>query len=180
VERNDYGNLIPYWKVGLVRSRARRFGFRSDELPDLEQVIVPELIKAPFDPDAPGASEQTFVIKVIDRQLMKIKRDRRRQVRRGDYESESLDEIAHTEEASASLGRMEPNELQLDVRQVVAGLTPVQQDICRALAEGQTQAEIALRTGRSKAAICEEVKRLRKTFREMMLEEYLAGNDSMP
>ena len=161
----------------MVRSRARRFGFRADELPDLEQTIVRELIKAPFDPDAPGASERTFVIAVIDRQLKKVRRDRRRDIRRVNYEAESLEEITYTDMASPALIRLESHEVTLDVRQAVAGLTPVQKDICRALAEGYSQAEIAQRTGRSKTAICEEVKRLRKTFRDLGLAEHIGGTD---
>jgi RNA polymerase sigma factor (sigma-70 family) len=177
VERNDYGSLIAQWKVDLIRSRARKFFFRDDEVPDLEQIIVPEIINAPFDPSAPGASERTFVISVVDRQLLKVKRDRKRDVRRVNYESESLDEIVFTERASSALERSEPHELRLDVQQVVAGLTPAQQAICQALAEGCSQADIARLIGRSKAAICVEVKRLREKFRAMGLGER-AGEDS--
>jgi len=177
VERNDYGSLIARWKVDLIRSRARKFNFRNDEVPDLEQTIVPELVKAPFDPNALDADERTFVIAVIDHQLMKVKRDRRRKVRQGDYESESLEEIIFTERASLALGRTEPHDLKLDVQQAMATLTPVQKEICQALAEGCTQAEIARRTGRSKAALCKAVKRLRNKFRECGLGEYVGEND---
>ena len=63
--RNDYGDLIERWKVDLIRERSRRFFFRQDEIPDIEQIVVMELLNADHRPDIPGgASETTFVIAV--------------------------------------------------------------------------------------------------------------------
>jgi len=175
VERNDYGDLIEKWKVDLIRARARRFYFREDEMDDLEQMIVPQLVGADFDPEAAaGASERTFVITIIDRQLMKVKRDRRRDVRRVNYESPHIeDKGALTAKDLVSLGRRDRLELALDVQRALTDLTPTERAICLALKEGLSQADIARATGRSKAAICNEVQKLRAKFREWGFGNYL-------
>jgi len=175
VERNDYGGLIERWKVDLIRVRARRLYFRNDEIDDLEQIIVRELLKTDFKPDAAGgSSERTFVIAVIDRQLMKVKRDRRRDVRRVNQESRSLDdERVFTEKNFLSLSRTDKHDVRLDVKEALLKLTPAQRAICRALGEGYTQAEIARMTGRSKAAVCAEVKKLAEKFRKWGLSDYV-------
>ena len=180
MERNDYGDLIEKWKVELIRARARRFYFRDDELDDLEQMIVPQLIDVEFDADAAdGASERTFVTTIIDRQLMKVKRDRGRDVRRVNYESPHIeDEGALSTEDLMSLGRAEKPELALDVEQALSDLTPSERAICLALKDGLSQADIARATGRSKAAICNEVQKLRERFSEWGFEDYLGRKRS--
>ena len=133
---------------------------------DLGQIVVQELLKVGFDPGLPGgASERTFVIAVIDRQLTKVKRDRQRDKRRVNYESAPLaaDE-AFTEKAFFALAREDKHELKMDVRQALVGLTPAERAVCEALGLGHSQAEIARATGRSKAAVCGEVKRIRAKF----------------
>lgn len=173
--RNDYGDFIESWKVELIRIRARRFCFREDEMSDLEQLIVPQLAEVDFDPDAPGgASERTFVTSVIDRQLAKVKRDRGRDVRRVNYESLYIDDKeALSPEELSSLSRSHKHGLVLDVQRALAELPPEQRSICRALQDGLSQAEIARETGRSKTAICNEVRKLRETFEAWEFDEYL-------
>jgi len=81
--RNDYGDPLERWKVDLIRARAKRLFFREDEIPDIEQIIVMELLDVDCRPDiSGGASETTFVIAVIDRQLRQIKRGGARYRRR--------------------------------------------------------------------------------------------------
>ena len=172
---NDYGDLIEEWKVDLIRARARRFGFRADELPDLEQNIVMELLGLQYDPSLEGgASETTFLIAVIDRQLRQIRRRRARIRRKASYEALSLDSNASAaHEAAWQLSYTHDPAMQLDIQQALLGLTPAERAICQALSQGFSQAAIARATGRSKAAICNEVRKLRARFREWRLDEYL-------
>jgi len=173
---NDYGGLIARWKVDLIRARARRFFFREDEIPDLEQIIVMELLGADYRPDvAGGASEATFVVAVIDRQLRQIKRHRARERRRANFEARSLDgdPSAFEEAAARSAGANDPA-LRLDMAQAMLGFTPAERAICEALSQGHSQAAIAHATGRSKAAICNEVRKLREKFRWWGLDEYMS------
>jgi len=173
--RNDYGDLIAKWKVDVIGMRARQFGFRNYDVPDLEQRIVPELLSVKFDPRRPsGAKEKTFVIAVIDRQLRWIKRDREREVRRANYETRSLDDPELTEEAFFAQQSSDAADLRVDIHSVLPRLTPLERRICEALSQGNSQADIARSTGRSKATISGEVKRLREKFRRWGLDVYVS------
>ena len=175
MQGNDYGGLIAPWKVRLIVARAKRLGFRDDEIPDLQQQIVPGLLEATFAPDrVGGASEETFVITMIDRQLVNVKRDRMRDRRRANSEALSLDaDLVLSEKDLFARHCWDVLELQIDVRDVLEALTPAERAICKALAEGHSQADIARTMGRSKAAISNEVHKLRGKFRCLGLADYL-------
>lgn len=179
MEGNKYGDLVARWKVDLVAVRARKFFFREDEIPDLEQVVVPELINIPFDPDVPGgATERNFIITVIDRQLLKIKRDRQRDVRRINYESASFDDALVTEKSFFAAGRPDRDALRLDVQEALSAMTPSERGMCQALSEGRSQAEIARLSGRSRAAVCAEVRRLREKLRACGLADSIGAEQT--
>lgn len=175
LRKNRYDGLIEQWKVGMITARAKRYGFREDEIPDLEQLVVPELLGADFDPElAGGAQETTFVIEVIDRQMKKVMRDRGRDVRRANYEAESIDDpFALTERTLLRMSRTERNDLRVDLERAMAGLSPEEKEICEALMKGQTQAELSRERGRSKAAMSDAVRRLREKLRKWGLDAYL-------
>ena len=121
-----------------------------------------------------GASEETFVITMIDRQLVNVKRDRMRDRRRANSEALSLDaDLVLSEKDLFARHCWDVLELQIDVRDVLEALTPAERAICKALAEGHSQADIARTMGRSKAAISNEVHKLRGKFRCLGLADYL-------
>ena len=169
--------MLAPWKVELIAHRARAFGFRADQVPDLQQRIVPQLIELVFDPQhAAGASERTFVRKVIDRQLMRIMRDRTRDVRRVSHETVSFaDRPLLTEKEFFAQDPWPDAQLHMDLVTVLRELTDVQRAVCMGLVEGHTQADIARATGRSKAAVSAEVRRVREVFRQWGMDAYLDG-----
>jgi len=175
VLENDYGNLIEQWKVDLIRARARRFGFRSDELPDLEQVIVLQLLAVRDDPDAEGAAtERTFVTSIVDRLLARRRRDQKRHRRRVIHEARSLDaDPMVAEDACLALHRSDDLGLRLDVQQALMGLTPAERALCEALMQGHSQADIARERGVSRAAISKQVRRLAEKFGHWGLDAYV-------
>ena len=176
--RNDYDDLIAKWKVDLIGMRARYFGFSRDDVPDLQQVIISQLLQLKFAPDKPnGAAEKTFIITVIDRQLLKIKRNRKREVRRANYETRSLDDLNLTENAFSTLQNPDALDLRLDIGSALPGLTALERRICKALSQGGSQAEIARSTGRSKATISGDVKKLREKFRQWGLGAYACATE---
>ena len=173
IRKNSYDGLIEQWKVGMITARARRYGFHEDDIPDIEQQIVPELLKVGFVPGLTGgAKETTFVIEVIDRQLKKMLRDRGRDVRRANYKTHSLDDLI-TERTFFRMHTKERYELLIDLEPAVSGLSAEERDTCEGLMKGDTQAEIARERKRSKAAISEIVKRLREKLRKWGLGDYL-------
>ncbi len=73
--KNNYASVIEKWKVDLIVSRARRLGFRRQDLDDAQQQIVVELLSFEFDPTrSNGATEETAVTALIDHQLLSLRR----------------------------------------------------------------------------------------------------------
>lgn len=175
MQGNDYGDLIERWKVELIRTRARRFRFRRDELPDLEQIIVLELLRVQNCPERkPTASERTFLTKVIDRQLMHVRRDRARQRRRMSYGERSLNAEPELAEKSAILPHQTVDSgLRLDIAEALAGLTAFERSICEGLMEGRSQAEIACSLGCHRSTICKQLDNVASKFRDWGLDAYV-------
>jgi RNA polymerase sigma factor (sigma-70 family) len=173
---NDYGGLIEQWKVDLIKARARRFGFRDDELPDLEQVIVLQLIEVEYAPgDENPATERTFVRSIVDRLLARHRRDQKRDRRRASHDASSLDSgWPEADEALVELHRSYDLGLRLDVQDALAGLSPVERALCEALMQGQSRAEVARKRGVPRAAVSKQVSRLAEKFRLLGLEAYVA------
>jgi integrase len=81
--RNKYDSVIDKSKLAWINSRARRMGFRRQDLDDVQQQVSIALLQFTFDPSkSNGASERTAITAVIDRQLRKIRRTRTRHVDR--------------------------------------------------------------------------------------------------
>ena len=154
---NDYGNLIEKWKVELIERRARRLGFKDHEIPDLEQEIVLELLEFRFK-EGP-ASESTLVTRIIDLQLFKILRSRKRDLRRANYEKAPVELL--TDRSYFSMSEVTRTNLRLDIEAAMAGLSPEEEKICKALRRGENQASIARTLGKSRSRICEMVQGLR-------------------
>lgn len=172
---NDYGNLVEKWKVKLIVTRARRMGFRADEIEDAQQEIVLDVMAFRFDAGrSNGAAEPTALTALIDNRLRSIRRARRR------YEKQ-------LERLKADLGvdeardrRPQPEEdqrhlLVVDVRSAVARLAGRQRAICDALAAGDS-----LRDAAAKARCCRDTTarvaaELRRQFRNAGLSAWVEG-----
>jgi RNA polymerase sigma factor (sigma-70 family) len=169
-----YDGLIEGWKVDMITKRAKRYGFSDDDIPDLKQRIVPELINADFDPDKQGgAKESTFVIEVIDRQLKKVLRGRNRNVRKANYEADSIeDENVITQKSYFKKNEAERTELRIDLEKVMTGLSAEEKKICMGFMTGDSQADLAREMGRSKAAVSNAVAKLREKFKKWGFDIY--------
>jgi len=139
--KNNYANLLSQWKVDLIKRRGLRMGFRRDEIDDLQQQIVPHLLRFTFDPaKANGASEKTALTALIDRQLKAISRAQARYRR---HVEQPLQDFETDEETPPSAIFYEPSDMVLDVQLTVAALSPRERAICTALSEGRPLSEIA-------------------------------------
>ncbi len=60
METVSYDGLVERWIVDLIAARARRMGFRTGEIPDIQQQIILEVMAFRFDADkSNGAKEST-------------------------------------------------------------------------------------------------------------------------
>ena len=160
----DYNGVIETWKVDLITQRAQALGFRRDELPDVLQEVVLTLLEFQYNPQhAGGASEQTVLTNVIDKQLLKMKRSAKR------YQM-------HVERFGQDATEFSPDEVNpcpMDVADAVATLTPKQQAVCQALADGLSTAQIADKWGCGWHTVERIKRRIHQRFEEMGLEGWI-------
>ncbi len=160
---NDYGELIEPGEVEQIARRARRFGFRDDELPDLEQEIVPKLINARFRRNG-SACRKTFVINIINRQISKIRRNRRRGLRMVNFNATSLEVVG--EDSLPSVDGIDLLCLRLDLEDALARLSAEERSICFSLRHGESQTEIARAMGVCRSAVNKRIRRLAEKLRK--------------
>lgn len=170
---NDYATVISHWKVALIRRRARRMGFRQDELPDVQQQIVLAMNAFRYDPArANGASEKTALTSLVDRQLNTLRRAKTRRERlvspiEGDQKD--IAECGSGRESQCTVA------IVIDVREVVSRLPAQDRSICDALSMGQSIDEIARNLGCSWHTVKHRVERLRQHFEQVGLDGWIHG-----
>ena len=166
METVNYDGVVERWKVDLIAARARRMGFRQDEIPDVQQQIILDVIAVRFDSErSNGAKESTALQALIDNQLKNICRASAR------YQTH-LERLGAEQSLETDF---EPEELAADVRETLASLSDREQDVCIALAKGESKHEIAGRLGCGWHTIDRLVRRIREHFAECGLDGYLIG-----
>lgn len=191
----NYKGLFEGWELGVARKLISEFRLRwrslaHDEFDDLMQECLVHWIsvRGEFDP-LREATRTAFMARVLRNKLMDLVRERESDKRKANYESISLDEPLGDEGDSSSLldtvdetqiqekenpGRVPGDEVRLDLVRAVERLTPHQQRLCRLLGdEGLTVQEASRRLGIPRATIYDELKRIRKVFAALGLEDYL-------
>lgn len=165
MRRLSYTPLVKPWKVNLVRSRARRMGFSSDELPDVLQELIPCVMAFRYNPaHANGATEATALKAIIDNRLKAICRANARYRLR-------LERLAN--EPTPEQDDLTPLCRTLDVATAVALLPEREQTVCRALAAGKSCQGVARCVGCSWHAARRLIDRIRDHFRAHGLDGYL-------
>jgi len=174
MSENNYSPLLPKWKVKLINRRALRMGFRRDELDDVQQQIVPHVIRFVFDPaKANGAREQTVLVALIDQQLKAMARAQSRYRRHVEQLRQDLSADGSNDEMPRAAICHEPQELVLDVQLAVAALPPRERAICTALGEGRSMSQIAQDLGCTWHAVRRVVGDIRTRFQAMGLEGWM-------
>ena len=158
----DYDGVLEKWKVRLALQRAKRMGFRDDELDDVMQELATTLMGVPYDEsNENGASERTVLTSVIDRQLCNLRRADARRENLEEQVSLSGDETYDDEDVKR----------RLDVDAVVGMLDERQRRVCTLLSEGQPKSAIARELGCSWHAVDRIVRDIREQFEEHGFEE---------
>lgn len=163
--QNSYTDVLEDWKVELISKRAKKKGFRGQDLLDVQQQIVMHLLEHPVDLDQlRTASEATILSVIVDSQLAMLRRKENR----------------HRRRIENFLTQQGPNEvlpdpadqcdLSLDVAEAVAGLSEIEQTICRELGSGHSINEVATRLGLAWHTIRRHVKRIREHFEKVGLQ----------
>ncbi len=165
--RNSYAGVLEEWKVALIRRRAQRKGFRSQDLDDAIQQAVLVVMEFRFDESrSNGASEATVLTAIVDRQLAMIRRGAERERQRMETFATSC---------SATYELTYHDETISAVRQTLDGASPLERSVCALLADGHSTNDIAGRFGLSWHTVDAAVRRIRRLFKRNGLDRLLVS-----
>lgn len=166
MDRLDYDGIVDAWKVDLIVARARRMGFRRDEIDDAQQGMILDVVSFRYDAaKSNGAQESTALQSVIDNHLKKMCRTTARYRARVDrLREEPIPECVFPDSARV-----------IDVRSAVATLPEREREVCRALGEGYSKQEIARLLHCGWHTVDRLVRRIREHFETLGLDAYLAA-----
>ena len=166
METVNYDGVVERWKVDLIATRARRMGFRPDEMPDIQQQIILDVMAFRFDADkSNGAKESTALQALIDNHLKNICRaSARYQAHLERFGGERLQE-----------SDFEPEELAADIRAVLETLPERERVVCIGLANGSSKHELAQHLGCGWHTVDRLIVRICERFAENGLDGYLFG-----
>jgi RNA polymerase sigma factor (sigma-70 family) len=172
--RNTYEGVVDRWKVDLIRERARRWGFRREDLEDAEQEIILDVADFRFDAaKSNGATERTALTAIIDHRLCTLLRSKRRYQQ---HVAKAAAQVAMDDEPLAASTNSSPNgDLVLDMQEAVAALPDFERAICQSLALGHSLTEIAAQLGCSRHAVGKAVARIRLRFESLGLGDWIRG-----
>ncbi len=166
--QNDYARVIEKWKVDLIVSRARRLGFRRQDLEDAQQSIVLTLLAFRFDASKTnGATESTVVTSVIDHQLFNLQRRRNRCARRIIECDKDIGENSAVATAWLDGPRIAA---RTDIAVANSRLSPIARQICAFLADGLSLNEIARELGVGWHTVNRHVQNIRQCFEQLGLD----------
>lgn len=164
---SSYEGLIEPWKVQLIAWRARRTGLKGHDLEDALQQIVMQLIEFRYDPTkVEQATEKTALISVIDKQLAMIRRreSRHRRKLEGLKRRTLLGGGDQVDRQPAFSAEERAMSLTTDVREAIAELPPLAQNICDGLLNGDSVRQISDRLGMSWRAVHRQICGIRGYF----------------
>lgn len=160
----QYVGGMEEWQIKLAIARIRYFRMPQNSWEDTMQELAVVIHEFRFDPaKAHAASEETILCRALDNRIKMLARcnarrlammDRLGRMKRQTEDTHSPDDIA----------------AEAEVRKVIKGLTPEQQELCRALMDGESVYQFARRTGRHYETICRHVRRIRQAFTDRGLD----------
>jgi len=166
---NSYRNVVPTWQVELVVRRARRMGFRADELADLQQRIVPHLAAFQFDvARSNGAAPRTALVALVDQQLKAAARASaryRRHLQRWHQVTPPRQLVVSADNTA----------LAFDVQQAVTTLPARERAVCDALATGASLADIAAQLHCSWHVVRRLVRNIHARFEALGLGDWVGA-----
>jgi DNA-directed RNA polymerase specialized sigma24 family protein len=171
VFKNDYGAVIEKWKVDLIVLRARRLGFRRQDLEDAQQQIVVALLAFTFDPQrSNGATEETAVTALIDHQLLALRRARERYASRV---SGSDEDLRNDQVLAVDCDQAKHSFVASDVETAMAGMSPAAREVCNSLADGLSLNEISRQMGVGWHTVERQVRSIRQCFEQVGIHDAL-------
>lgn len=167
-DRNNYAGILEDWLIRLIHYRAFRMGFARHDIDDVTQLIAIETHAFTYCPErSNGATLKTVLTVLTDHQLKgairRVVRYKRRLDRYAEYQKS---------EPQESQSR---HEMQFDVREAIAHLSPNEQRVCEMLMRDATITDIARELECGWRAAKAVVAGIRQKFARLGLNEWLGG-----
>lgn len=160
------------WNADLIVIRARRFGLRGSDIDDVLQEIILDVIGFSFNPDrSNGAGQRTALIALIDNRLRELRRKHRRyegHVRRAGAQHRHVPPAA-----SDASHFIRVSLIQMDIRDAVARLGPLERAVCARLAQGHSIHRIASDLGCGWKRVVSAMHNIRRKFESWGVNEWL-------
>jgi RNA polymerase sigma factor (sigma-70 family) len=179
-----YADLFADWEIATAKKMISHFQTSYPWLKglDFEDLLQECLIhwylnRAKFQKER-GASERTFMAKVLSTRLQMILREQLTDRRKAFHLAESLEKPRNEDETSelvfipASVDFFDPS-LRLDIESVRMTLTLRQREICDLLGQDYAVQKIAEMLGKPRRTIRDEIKRIGEIFSRKGLKDYL-------
>jgi RNA polymerase sigma-70 factor (ECF subfamily) len=191
MKRSSYRGLFEDWEVGVAKNIVdeHKRNWKCLEREDFDDLLQECLSfwyfsKDSYDPSG-GASKQTYMARLLKRNLRNIIEGQLTDKRKVAFESVSLDQPLSDEDDAPSLLdtlSVDQNhtsdlrihaELKIDITRTIRTLTPQQQELCRLLSEGDVSIKEASRIlNVHRDTVYEEIKRIKSVFEKESLHEY--------
>ena len=189
------GQGIQQWEIAVTKKLVGEFRRRSrslarEEFDDLMQECLAHwiVVRRKLAPD-PAAPPTAYMAQVIRNKLTDLIREQAAEKRAGEQEALSLDAaldgsddgltladlLADDESAQQDeAGAVDHRHARIDIGRALAGLTPIQRQLCQMLGEeGLSIKEAAERLRIPRGTLYEEIKRIRRVFADHGLGDYL-------
>jgi DNA-binding CsgD family transcriptional regulator len=164
----QYVGGMEEWRIKLAIARMRRFRVPQNSWEDTMQELAIVIHEFRFDPDkAHAASERTILCRALDNCIRMLARGNARRLA-------MLDRLGQMTQHVEDAHRPDDVAAEAEVRQLVAELTPKQQEICRALMNGESVYGIARRTGKHYETVCRHARRIRQVFIDRGFDQWFA------
>ena len=162
MEMPSYDGIMEAWKVKLIIGRAKKYGLKSHEIPDVLQECVLTILDAKHDENhASGATERTLLVAIVDKIIQKMKRtDQRYQIH-----------VERFGQTASEFSREEVDMQTLEIADIIERLTPQEKAICHGLAGGMSKAEVAQKIGCDWHTVDHAIHRLRQHFAEFNFDK---------
>lgn len=155
------------WQIRLALARLRHFHVPQDAWEDTMQELAIVIGGFHFDRNkARAASEETILCRLLDNRIRELARANARRLamlERFRQMAQNIEEGHAPEDVSAA-----------EVQQVIAQLTPLEQEICRALMSGRSIFEAARLSGRHYTTVRRHVDQIRQAFAKGGFEQWSA------
>lgn len=146
------------WQIKLAIARMKHFRVPQEAWEDTMQELAIVVHGFSFDADkAHAASEGTILCRLLDNRIRMLARGNARRLA-------MLDRLGLMTQNEEDTHTPDGNDVEGEVRQVMATLPPLQQRICRELMNGLSVPQIATLTGRHYTTIRRHVGQIRQAF----------------